>query len=334
MVLVRKSELACRDGWDHDLWEPREPGQNGTQNRPSSRNISSAHARVQNGTSTPERSRLGNSRAEREPASRTEPARRNGAHSSTETDRSETHRHTQERGGFPDGVDELQDETIAIHSVTSRKPRPEPFRDQPVKPDVRSSDGGAAVLERHSPVKVVWPERPQQAANEYQSEQREDVDPQPPVRQSGATEQFEVAPVEPESFGVQDVQEFVEDDDEVDVALESGNVTDDRDSIKLPMLETSNACCRNCRDFIPAKNGQGGFCDNPYAFEQRQHVSGETVACQSSFGSWWSPSDDWWMERADIAHHSAPTPLVNNLIRQIRSRYLEEEGSTEGQERS
>jgi hypothetical protein len=24
MVLVRKTELACRDGWDHDLWEPKD----------------------------------------------------------------------------------------------------------------------------------------------------------------------------------------------------------------------------------------------------------------------------------------------------------------------
>ena len=323
MVLVRKSELACRDGWDHDLWEPRESG--GPSNRPSSQRVSTTHSGETNGAAVPTRPRVARNGVGVGPGEHAVPVTPGGREIGT-----------QENGGS-DGVDELKEETIVFHSVRSREQRPEPAQPEPSDPAPARAEASAAVLERHSPVRVVWPERPEHTTTQEQPEaDPPEVNPEeaqsrsPRVQQSGATEQFEVEPVNNASFGVAEADAATD----VDETPEVEDASESYDSGQLPMLQTGNACCRNCRDFIPAKNGQGGFCDNPFAFDQRQQVSGDTVACQGSFGSWWSPSDDWWMERADIAHHSAPTPLVNHLIRQIRSRYLEEEGSTEGQQRS
>jgi hypothetical protein len=48
-------------------------------------------------------------------------------------------------------------------------------------------------------------------------------------------------------------------------------------------------------------------------------VERNQLACRSTIGSWWIASDDWWLQRADIAHHGRPTPIVDELLRQLLS---------------
>ncbi len=80
---------------------------------------------------------------------------------------------------------------------------------------------------------------------------------------------------------------------------------------------TMKECCGTCRDFRPAEGGERGWCNNPYAFDHRQMVEKNDLACRSTIGSWWIASDDWWMHRADITHHGRPTPIVDDLLRQL-----------------
>jgi hypothetical protein len=342
MVLVRKTELACRHGWDHDLWEPREGGGAGGSGSATSSNGRSRSARPPSNGRIPSSATgtdaivdlHGRGSSER-PA---EQARRDAPGDGPATRQGPDQQHSDE-GQFShpqnsaeyvsEGVDQLQAETVAYHSAARKddwQSQLQSYRErertqfEPVpRPSVLAEDEPSQVESRADSAGA----NSNGASNGYQPEEFRKV------RQSGVTEPFEVESEAPETFGVPEVEEHAE-------AQHSSATEEDEANapVQLPMLQASNACCRNCRDFLPAKTGHGGWCNNPFAFEQRQSVSGDKVACQGSFGSWWSPSDDWWMERADIAHHSAPTPLIDNLIRQIRSRQIEEEGSTEGQYRS
>jgi hypothetical protein len=84
-----------------------------------------------------------------------------------------------------------------------------------------------------------------------------------------------------------------------------------------PKLAKMSQCCGTCRDFRPAEGGERGWCNNPYAFDHRRMVRKNEVACRSTIGDWWIPSDDWWMQQADYSHHGRPTPIVDDLLRQL-----------------
>ncbi|MBX6342734.1 MAG: hypothetical protein IRY97_09775 [Thermomicrobiaceae bacterium] len=73
-------------------------------------------------------------------------------------------------------------------------------------------------------------------------------------------------------------------------------------------------CCATCRDFRPSEGGERGWCNNSYAFDHRRMVQASDLACASSIGNWWVPSDDWWLQRADISHHARPTPMVDEYL--------------------
>jgi hypothetical protein len=358
MVLVRKTELACRNGWDDDLWEPRD-GSSGTggstangaaNGRPTSASVTGRNGQrsanpVEQGQDTvvfpaePAPTRNGTQvrvgvGLETGPATRnTESNERprvddtlNAWSSALVTDLTRA----------PEQVDEFQGESV-VSPARNRDADPQYQVDQPAR---REPGPRASVSEM--PKFGVDPsssrlDEPESVRSSASSEQYEpSVDP-PKVQQSGITEQFDVEPeevVEPQGQG-----ELAEHNADADFPVTDSlgdDAEDDRSagSPRLPMIRQSNACCRNCRDFLPSEGGIRGWCNNPFAFSKRQEVRGDTLACQSTVGNWWSPSDDWWMERADIAHHSAPTPLVDNLLRQIRSREVEERGSTEHRERS
>lgn len=72
-------------------------------------------------------------------------------------------------------------------------------------------------------------------------------------------------------------------------------------------------CCATCRDFRPIGGGTAGWCANPHAFSTKRMVESSDLACRSSVGSWWLPSDEVWLEHADTTHHSRPTPLLDEL---------------------
>jgi hypothetical protein len=354
MVLVRKTELACRNGWDDDLWEPRAgSGGSGTgrgARKPSSRMpVTESHEGV--GTWTPAadsrtdtviasgESGIAGERPEQESSTQAIPRERsviddhaapnvdaiNAWSSAFEAQDKETEA----------AVDEFQHETISPRFGSTGGD----WQGQFSRLDARPQSATDVV-----PVPAPLSEHDQEFSNTHANgtQQSGDLVPEAafheprPVQQSGITEQFDIDPVsiaaQGAEFGVQGVEDFVD----VDAVVEDDELEDSEadGSRPLPMLANVTPCCRNCRDFLPSKDGTHGWCDNPFAFEKRQEVRGDRVACQSTFGNWWSPSDDWWMERADIAHHSAPTPLVDNLIRQIRIRQIDNEGSTEVRDRS
>jgi hypothetical protein len=76
-------------------------------------------------------------------------------------------------------------------------------------------------------------------------------------------------------------------------------------------------CCATCRDFRPAEGGERGWCNSRYAFDHRQMVYGDELACQSTIGNWWVASDDWWLRQADISHHGRPTPIVDEMLQRL-----------------
>jgi hypothetical protein len=80
-------------------------------------------------------------------------------------------------------------------------------------------------------------------------------------------------------------------------------------------LRTMPRCCATCRDFKPVGDGSRGWCENPYAFTERRMVESGQLSCRSSFGSWWLPTDDVWLERADTTYHSRPTPILDEITR-------------------
>ncbi len=73
--------------------------------------------------------------------------------------------------------------------------------------------------------------------------------------------------------------------------------------------------CRECRDFRPATDGQRGWCANTWAFTHRQLVQEDDVApCHSAIGDWWVPVDDVWLVAADVSSHGRATPLLDRMI--------------------
>lgn len=74
-------------------------------------------------------------------------------------------------------------------------------------------------------------------------------------------------------------------------------------------------CCGTCRDFRQVGDGTRGQCVNAYAFSERRMVQSDQLACRSSLGMWWMPSDEIWLERADTSHHGRPTPLLDAAMR-------------------
>ena len=71
--------------------------------------------------------------------------------------------------------------------------------------------------------------------------------------------------------------------------------------------------CETCRSFRPQQGGRG-TCSHPYAFSHTRVVTERMLACSSSMGSWWSPSDRVWQAMADIDRHSNPTPLLDEFL--------------------
>jgi hypothetical protein len=366
MVLVRKTELACRDGWDHDLWEPKENAggggaRNGNRPQKAPRLLTESHNSAWGQYAASGDGEDVVIAADSQPAqvsSRDDDSIQREQDSASAMNESPNEHGTrfnprdawssafrpEESEGAPSAsaeaaVDELKDETVSPRFGASSGNWQGELRR--ISQEETNDSSPMATIPTPPVFGARVPRRETDATPMNGSATLDDSDStvmeHTKVQQSGETEQFEVDPrigeIQERGFGVQDVDSHdamsAEEFEDVDEPEE-----EDPSYRQLPMVGNMEPCCRNCRDFLPAKDGTRGWCSNPFAFEQRKEVSGDTLACQSTFGNWWSPSDDWWMERADIAHHSAPTPLVDHLIRQIRTRTLEDEGSTEVRDRS
>lgn len=78
-------------------------------------------------------------------------------------------------------------------------------------------------------------------------------------------------------------------------------------------------CCDTCREFQRNPDGRTGVCGSKYAFTRHAVVECDQLACRSSIGVWWLPSDDFWLDRAEIAHHTRPTPYLDAILAEVQS---------------
>jgi hypothetical protein len=106
---------------------------------------------------------------------------------------------------------------------------------------------------------------------------------------------------------------------ELPVVQEIGLPDSDDPIDRAEHLRGIKRVCGTCRDFRQFGDGTRGQCVNPYAFSERRMVQSDQLACRSSLGTWWMPSDDIWLEQADTSHHGRPTPLLDAATRQERT---------------
>ncbi len=134
-----------------------------------------------------------------------------------------------------------------------------------------------------------------------------------PRGRSGWTEPFAVAKPEPDSAPPTEDSRAVQAKMQPAAEAPSVPVRPPTTAAQTSMRE----CCATCRDFRPAEGGERGWCNNQYAFDHRQMVDRNELSCRGTIGNWWIASDDWWLQKADISHHGRPTPIVDDLLRQL-----------------
>jgi hypothetical protein len=71
--------------------------------------------------------------------------------------------------------------------------------------------------------------------------------------------------------------------------------------------------CATCRNYRPSEQEGRGWCTNEWAFTHRQMVNETDLACDSTIGCWWLPSDRaTWLEDLEVPTES--TPRVDRLL--------------------
>lgn len=79
--------------------------------------------------------------------------------------------------------------------------------------------------------------------------------------------------------------------------------------------------CRTCRDYRPSADGLRGWCANGWAFTHRRLVqSDDSAPCHSAIGDWWAPVDDVWLVAADVSSHGRATPHLDRITGQETAR--------------
>ena len=370
MVLVRRTELACRNGWDHDLWEPREPSQTdgkGDASAPAATNSNPPNGDDSARTDTLETISI----APLRPVSRaTAPASGRAADhalpsASREADGARTshlrEEVTPERGLHTPNGESASGER---RGMGSEPPEPRSVAPAARETSIPRSNRVGTAPRRTTPVRfsgaAQWatpeemdpipesplvrrPVTPRPGTGRAASPPagptptrsrplapRRVADPEPvtPSRfgatwvqsRSGSTEPFTVVPeAEPP---VPDIAESQEPRATAAPEVEAPPAEDEQPASEPSALTGTSAatlprCCRTCRDFRPAETGDRGWCNNRYAFEHPQMVQADDLACESTIGTWWVPADDWWLQRADIAHHARPTPIVDEYLHQL-----------------
>lgn len=366
MVLVRKSELACRNGWEQDLWEPRRsetdrhtPDKDGAGpvSRPTLAPLDEEPGRtdtVAKITMAPldrsERRAVPAPRGiDRAPSVDT----RRGSAASPRTVPSGPLRSTlPESDPAPDLTrrETTLPRSTSTTSTTSEPPlgrpisrtprlntprltpddswanpsrwgaaaetdglRPTPPRRRPVAPRA-SSTPGTAPIPRSSDVgpptrrSITTPPEPPQASTHGESWVQS---------RSGSTEPFELVPpagtvpTNESQVELPPAEPMAPDVAGPDVA------GDDVEGLAGTAAAELPRCCRTCRDFRPTEGGERGWCHNRYAFEHSRMVQADELACQSTIGHWWLPTDDWWLQKADISHHGRPTPIVDEYLHRL-----------------
>lgn len=75
--------------------------------------------------------------------------------------------------------------------------------------------------------------------------------------------------------------------------------------------------CANCRDFQVAESGDRGWCRNRFAFPTPQLVGPNDLACLSCIGTWWAANDQWWLAKGAMTPTLAATPLADALLEEL-----------------
>lgn len=369
MVLVRRSELACRNGWDQDLWEPPEqrastpaseapvapdrvrdggggPRDGARHERPDPRETITATSFLPG-------------RSQPAPPRRAVPAVQPEPRLSPETEASPTRRaefsrpaRAPRRPLDPPSAGEAGGTGLARSDPSPVAPAAEDAR-------LRRSNRLTTVSRRSVPLRVggvaAWAapdlhdpledslvtrrpltprpgipaapspqERPAEGARSHDAGRPADPGSYPGSwvqSRSGSTEPFPLVPSAaprsapaPEASGAAaspgiPVRETGVEEEEGDAPVSV--------SLMDTPAGTLPRCCRTCRDFRPAGAGDRGWCHNRYAFEHPQMVDANALACESTIGTWWVPADDWWLQKADIAHHGRPTPIVDEYLHRL-----------------
>lgn len=334
LVLVRRAELACRNSWDQDLWEPaaarsrRHPipesaavpkprpavVDNPTDRvtsidiaRPASeQGRDSIHPAVAGGQES--RSVVEPGPTRREPST-TNPSQRPGV-SSLEPSFQRALR------GGPESTPRRQNEPdreprrVAVSGSRQRVP-------DPPAPKVFQRTGQVNGVSE--PVVDTRP-LPTDALNAILQQAVPTATEIAPLRQADAPRPNPV-PIEPV---IHIDCPTVEASAERQQFSASGPVTSDNGRAVSPLDETPwvaaiPRCCDTCREFQRDASGQTGYCGNPYAIGRRTMVKSEQLACRSSIGVWWLPSDDTWLDRADVSHHTRPTPYLDAVLADVGS---------------
>ncbi len=76
--------------------------------------------------------------------------------------------------------------------------------------------------------------------------------------------------------------------------------------------------CANCRDFQVAESGDRGWCRNRFAFPTPQLVGPNDLACLSCIGTWWAANDQWWLAKAAMTPPLTATPMADALLEELQ----------------
>lgn len=339
LVLVRRAELACRNSWDNDLWEP-------AQER--SRTVPSSHVEP----ATPSRPAVPDNPTDRvtsidiaRPAAEQQPAPRHPAVAGgQESRRRESPTTVQVEAGT-----EPRRSGVSSLEPSFARALPGPSRDANRR--TTREDGAQS-----SPEILVTPERrdPQPPAPRFVAvadrgpepvQRADDTTPLPVDEVNRALEaeaalrayrSRPTAPVQEPDYALSESTGGAADGPVIHVDGLNREAGAERDTFRpaeampavsasgrSPLDETSwvagiPRCCDTCREFHRDPSGKQGYCRSPYAFSGRTMVQSDQLACRSSIGVWWLPNDDTWLEKADIAHHTRPTPYLDAILADLR----------------
>jgi hypothetical protein len=350
LLMVRRNELACRDGWSRNLWEPATggPPEAGVPFDPSSPSgplppasadslRAALHDSDSGATNPGEDVLLSEARIVSEPEQPWEPPSRahpaGGFDPRTAIFRAREAYRDRVRAKAAEARQAGGAEAIVTHRPPESEPvsEPGPERNDRMGPDV---DSARQEPERHAGPMVAPAER--------------DLTRLPgatrPVRASVASVDGDrIAPEralwsDDASGWEQDTRgtEWADPDFEasMDEALAaellsappaSAEETPQRarQADDLPSWYRTDLprICRACRDYRPSGEGQRGWCANAWAFTHRRLVQGDDVApCHSAIGDWWVPVDDVWLVAADVSAHGRATPLLDRFVPEERAK--------------
>lgn len=338
--MVRRNELACRDGWDRNLWEaggrePAEPASEVTDLDSPARpgpSLTPAHYSAHRLVTQGEDVLLSEARIVSDGPGTWEPPRipamagfdpRTAIFRAREAYRERARvkaaevRQATAADPLSTAVPEPGQEAIEFELQSSQPTNSsvsEPSRPKSANVD---RDVGEVISTRSNAPSRVPPPSNAAATLQLDSNPIEAFTPEAIVTEPSAVPAASTPTTSDRyrpdaSTGPQDRQ--VQGQDEHREELAAGPVTG---ATSLPLWFRTDLprVCRTCRDYRPAADGQRGWCANSWAFTHSRLVQADDGApCQSAIGDWWVAVDDVWLVAADVSAHGRGTPLLDRLV--------------------